>query len=560
MRTTICLAAMAAGAMLVSVVACGSNHKEFGETDTSDAGANTFAFDDGAGIHACQAAQQSRSSVGCEYYAVHMDGWYGANNGCFVSFVANTYTANTHLKVSFAGEDIDLAQFAKIPHGSGKSLTYDDYDPAVGIPPGEVALLFLAGPPETINEEVPANPNSQTPVRCPVAPARSTLTQIHGTGYSYAFRIRTDYPVVAYQVLPYGGGYAAVTGSTLLLPTSAYDTNYLAVNAYKAGTIEGTGMTSMNVVAAENDTKVTILPKVDIVEAPGVAPAKKNVPVTYTLQQGQHLQISQTLELTGSPIQSDKPIGLFAGAPCMGVPAGISYCDHGEQQIPGVSVMGHEHAAVTYRQRVNGKPEHPPWRIVAAVDGTQLQWQPAVGGPTTMNQGDVVEFETGTPFVVRSQDADHPFMLLSYMTGSSAYDLYGDPEFSRSVPTDQYLDRYVFFTDPTYPETNLVIVRRKGANGFADVELDCAGKMGDWQPLNESLQYTRFDLVRHNFAKQGNCDNGRHEMKSSEPFGLWVWGWGTPETDPTTICVSYGYPAGENLVPLTGVIVPPTPR
>jgi hypothetical protein len=51
-------------------------------------------------------------------------------------------------------------------------------------------------------------------------------------------------------------------------------------------------------------------------------------------------------------------------------------------------------------------------------------------------------------------------------------------------------------------------------------------------------------------------------MSSSESFGVYVWGWGTPETRaglnpacgidlPGNTCdISYGYPAGENLVPL----------
>jgi hypothetical protein len=548
-----------AAAMSSGPSCAGKEDAERGFARGNDAGPGGFDFGDGAGIHACAAAQQTRSSVGCEYYAIHMDGSFRANNGCFVAFVANTYDANTRIHVTFAGDEIDLARFAKVPRGAGRSLTYEDYDAARGLAPGDVALLFLAGPPEPGPDPEAVNPNAKVPLRCPIVPARSTLTQIHGSGVSHAFRIRTDYPVVAYQMLPYGGGNAAVTGATLLLPTSAFDTNYIAVNAYAGGNVEGLTDTSLNIVAAEDDTHVTILPKVPILAAPGVRPGKENEPATYTLQQGQHLQITQPKELTGSPVQSDKPIGLYAGQPCMNVPANVPACDHGEQQIPPVRAMGSEHAGVPYRQR-GKRPEKPPWRIIAAVDGTALQWEPAVGGPTTMNQGDVVELETGTPFVVRSQDADHPFLLLEYMSGGSNDDGYGDADVVRSVPTAQYLDRYVFFTDPTYPETNLVVVRKRGSSGYADVELDCAGTIGGWKPFATGFEYAHVDLVRHDFQKQGRCDNGRHEMKSREPFGLWVWGWGSPETKESTTYVSYGYPAGENLVPLTGIVVPPNPR
>ena len=44
------------------------------------------------------------------------------------------------------------------------------------------------------------------------------------------------------------------------------------------------------------------------------------------------------------------------------------------------------------------------------------------------------------------------------------------------MPPEQYLQQYVFFTDPTYPETNLVVVRARGTDGqFHDVNLDCGG-------------------------------------------------------------------------------------
>jgi hypothetical protein len=147
------------------------------------------------------------------------------------------------------------------------------------------------------------------------------------------------------------------------------------------------------------------------------------------------------------------------------------------------------------------------------------------------------------------------------MSGSDTVeDGYGDPEFVRVIPAGQYLQRYVFFTHPTYPETNLVIVREKGPNGFADVELDCSGNLDGWQPVGSAgqFEYTRVDLVRYDFEPKGGCNNGVHEMKSDLPFGLTVWGWGTPQVH--TANVSYGYPAGESVVRLNDIYVPPVPK
>ena len=100
------------------------------------------------------------------------------------------------------------------------------------------------------------------------------------------------------------------------------------------------------------------------------------------------------------------------------------------------------------------------------------------------------------------------------------------------------------------------MTRKRGDAGFADVTLDCAGVLGGWTSVGGGdYEMTRIDLVRHDFQRQGSCDNGRHEMTSAQPFGLTVWGWGTSETREFTGYVSYGYPAGQNLKTLTNIVV-----
>ncbi len=77
--------------------------------------------------------------------------------------------------------------------------------------------------------------------------------------------------MVAYQINPYGGGSAAVTGASLLIPTSAWDTEYMAIHAYDAGP----QLTSLNIVAKEHTT-VTILPKKNIAGGNGLPPGSAN--------------------------------------------------------------------------------------------------------------------------------------------------------------------------------------------------------------------------------------------------------------------------------------------
>src|SRR5262249_15636225 len=154
-------------------------------------------------------------------------------------------------------------------------------------------------------------------------------------------------------------------------------------------------------------------------------------------------------ELTGSVLNSDKPIGFMAGQQCMNMPKGVGYCDHGEQMVPPIKALGDEYVGVMYRPRAM---EPAIWHGIGAVDGTQLTYSSNVGGPATIDQGQVGEFTTSEPFVVKSQDKDHPFMLFTYMTGSQLLPSlaagYGDPDFVISIPPKQYLSDVVFFADP----------------------------------------------------------------------------------------------------------------
>lgn len=485
---------------------------------------------------ACVAAEQNHRSVGCDYYATQMETY--SPGYCYAVFVANTWKAPAKITVEYNGQQLTTASFARIPNGSGSGLTYAPYDATTGLPPGEVAILFLAG-------------SQGSPPNCPVTPA-VPAAYIQGTGIGSSFRITTDVPVVAYQINPYGGGSVAVTAASLLLPTSVWDTNYVAVNVSPRG---AAGSPSLNIVAKEDGTQVTITPKVAVTGGAGVPASGAGQPLTINLDKGQHAQITQQAELTGSAVQSNKPVGFMAGQTCMNMPVNTSYCDHGEQMIPPVKALGMRHVGVMYRPRVPNETS-TFWRIVGAVDGTTLTYSTNVGGPTTINAGQEVTFQTGTPFSVTSQDADHPFMLFTYMTSSQHVSSgYGDPDFVIGVPPEQYLKQYVFFTDPTYPETNLVVIRARGADGnFHDVTLDCAGPLSGWTPIDGGHEYTRVDLSTGNFMGVGNCNNGRHEMKSDAPFGLWVWGWGTPQTSTFTSNVSYGYPGGMNVAPLNAVI------
>jgi len=543
---------------LKEIVNC---YGEVQDTCMSDKGCYNAACDK----NPCEAAELSRSSYGCEYWALKTALLDEAKGACFAAYVANTWSTPVKINVDYAGQVLDVSKFAYVPKGQGSAITYEPYDAANGLGVGEVAILFLA------------RNKTGFVIDCPKPAAITTEVGVSNTGMGKAFHITTDVPVVAYQILPYGGGPSAFTSATLLLPTSAWDKDYVAVNAFKAGMIDVDAEPFLNILAKEDATEVTILPKAAIVGGVGVEAANANEEKKYLLNKGEFLQIEQANELTGSPIKSDKPIGVWGGSSCLYYPLNKEACDSAQQQIPPVKALGNEYVGVSYRPRMSGAETKIPWRIVGAVEGTKLTWEvPAESPvppevPAEIGPGQVVDFEHPGGFVVRSQDAAHAFYLSAYMTGGELYGDEGDPDWVNVIPPAQFLDNYVLFADPTYPETNLVVIRTKSkikSEGFKDVALDCLGSpITGWKPLggdpadpnSHIYEYTRVDLVTGNFQGVDGCSNGRREMSSALPFGVTVWGWGSSAAQGTNF-VSYAYPAGASVQPINEVEITTVPQ
>ncbi len=525
--------------------------------DCNDNVITTCQGDQGCGaggtcVPACDSAAQNKSSIGCDYYAIPADGWSnipefnaGTSDGsCFAAFVTNTWGSPIKVELEFKGQTIDATPFSYIPNGSGNAITYTQV-PSTGIPANQMAIVFLSHYGSTALYKTLCPPS--------VKPAITTVdVGVHGTNKGPSIRLKTSVPSVVYDIYPYGGAATYTASATLLLPTSVWDTNYLAVSAWNPIQQYKWPM-NVGVVAQQDGTQVTISPTNAIVARGTIAGTAKGVPITYNLNKGELLQFAQLSELSGSPIQSNFPVGLWGGHYCMNIPDTSGACDAAHQQIPPVKALGSEYVAVAHRPR--SVSDNPPWRLLGAVDGTTLSYDPPVpGAPTTVASGQLVEFPATGPFVVKSQDDKHPFYLAGHMTGASAggNGLMGDPETVNVVPPQQFLASYIFFTDPTYGETNLVLVRKKTSNGFRDVTLDCGGVVTGWAAIGATdYQWARVDLQKGK-QKVGTCDNGRHEIKSDAPFGITVWGFDTT--------VSYAYPAGASVRPINNVIVPPTPK
>jgi len=516
---------------LHDIITCGDNPTVV-QTCSGDQGCGN-----GGCIDACDAAAQSKSSIGCDYYSIPPDAW--THGSCFAAFVANTWSVPLKPTLVWNGQTIDATPYSYTPQGTGSSITYQAI-PSTGIPANGMAIVF-------INEQ-PSNDVYY--VACP-SNVKVAITNADvmpkGTAIGHAVEIQTSVPAVVYDIYPYGGKLSYMSSATLLLPTTAWDTNFVATTmAETPATTPG-----IDLVAQQDGTQITLLPTTDITAGGGVSAATKNTPVTYTVNKGEFVHIMQTVDasnndLSGSIVQANNPIGVW----------GEHYC-----------------------MTIGSNP--PNWRMVGAVNGTTLTYDPAVSGaPTTINEGQMVEFAGPGAFHVQSQDDKHPFYLAAHRPGgdcdaahqeippvkalgseyaavgneSDNYGL-GGPETVSVIPPGEFLTSYQFFTDPTYGYTDLALVRVKAADDtFKDVTLDClTSPVTGWQALGTSgkYEYTHVD-VQKNGAAVGSCNNGLHTIKSDGLLGITVWGYDE--------AVSYAYPAGASVQPINTVVVPPTPH
>ena len=259
---------------------------------------------------ACSAAKTDPRSVGCDYFATSMDVF--EHGDCFAAYVVNASPTAAHIAVRYDGTDLPAESFTRIPAGSAATLSA--YDPSLGLPPGGAAVLFLGG-------------GSGDPPLCPVASA-VPISSFADTGIFKSFEITTDVPVVAYQINPYGGGAREHHG----IVAAAADERLGHQLRRRRGILPGraSGGTPNRTSSARRSTssRAKTTPSrrsFRSSSSPAAAEFRRATPASRSRSismKGEHAQITQNAELTGSVITANKPIGLMAGHPCMNVPIG----------------------------------------------------------------------------------------------------------------------------------------------------------------------------------------------------------------------------------------------
>jgi len=290
------------------------------------------------------------------------------------------------------------------------------------------------------------------------------------------------------------------TDAFLGLPTDILGTEYINQGYQNVNIINAT---QFGIVAAQDDTSVTITPTVT------TGSRLAGVPYTITLNQGQTYQLRNTLpapaDLSGSIIESNLPIAVFGGHQCANIPMGFTACDYIVEQLPPISTWGQSFVTMPLATRTGGDT----FRVLASQDVTTVSIDGAVA--VTLNRGEIYETILSSPATIT---ADAPVLVTQYSNSSGFDGVTSDPFQVVIPPFEQFLASYTITTPATGFTTNFVNVVAANA-AIGTIMLDgIVIPAADFTPIGSSgFSGTQVAIAL-----------GSHALSGPIPFGITVYG------------------------------------
>jgi len=521
--------------------------------------ANGTACREGTCVHLCRRAEEDRSNVGCEYWAVDLD-------NAVISASLNAASQQFAVVVSNAQPDVVADVIVEEDVSAVGSPTVTRKVAEARIPPNALEV-FKLGP-----KEVDGSPPGSFDVGPGTAHTRN------------AYRVTSTVPVVAYQFNPLENVNVFSNDASLLLPQPALNRggDRAYVVASWPQTIASTDDPATNfgsnlrafltIVGTRANTQVRVKTRARIV--PG-APLLAGVPaggeLTFELQPFEVLNLETgdfNADFTGSLIDANQPVAVFAGseasdAPMFGNLAGRACCaDHLETQLPPARAVGRSYvlARMPNRSRavaragglIDAVDEPEYFRVVAARAG-------ATKVTTSLPAPDdafTLEGEGAARTLTVRQDftllADKPALVADVQASQEAAGVPrglpgGDPSLLIVPPVEQWRSDYVLLTPDKYSFDFLVVMAPAEAKLFVD-GLAVDASVCEVAPVGPRHVVYRcqlsFPVIDPQKAAPLNVTPGRqndgvHRVQADLPVGVIAYGFDG--------FVSYAYAGGTQL-------------
>jgi hypothetical protein len=556
------------------VVACHPGGQSYDVQQVCDKEAGVACLD-GRCQNLCEEARRSRSNVGCEYWAADLDN---------AALGASNNAAAQQFAVVISNPQRDVPVKVRITQDNGEPGDA----PAVSVvAEGEVLpnnlRVFKLGP-----REVDGSPEGEFDTGTGTALTRK------------AYRIETNFPVVAYQFNPLENASVFSNDASLLKPVSALgppDAGGPLTPAYVVvgwpQTIArsdnpdvdfgGTELRAfLTVVGTRAETKVRVTTTARVIPGGPVAETPVGGQIEATLGAYDVLNLETgdfNADFTGTFIEANGPLVVFSGSEASDAPTFTSlskrFCcaDHLEEQIDPIRTAGTQFVAAHGPSRtrtvasagaqVAVVPEPDYFRVVAVFEGdttVTTTLPPPEDSFVLQGRGAFRTVEATRDFLISS---DAPVVLGNVSPSQEAAGIRrglpgGDPSLLVVPPTEQWRSDYVFLTPDKYAFDFLTVVAPPGVEVTLDGEpltedlceiapadgLEPSQRGGAAPPFlvyRCQLSFATIDPTKSAPTNllPGEQNDGVHRVSALVPVGVLVSGFDS--------FVSYSYAAGTQL-------------
>jgi hypothetical protein len=552
------------------VVTCDGSGSRYATMQTCDS-TKGQACRDGSCTQLCDQAAAQLSNIGCEYWGVDLD---NADISPSLNAAAQQYAIVVSNVQPDLPAHVTVEQDDSLP---GETVHATRIVATAVIAPRNLEVFNL-GPREVDGS------------------ADGTFNTGTGTALTrHAYRVTSDFPIVAYQFNPLDNVRVFSNDASQLLPVSGLNTG-VGLAYVVPGWPQTIALTSnpttnfgldlrafLAIVATRPNTHVHVETTARVI--PG-GPFADGIPAgnggDALLQPFDVLNLETgdfDADFTGSTVSADQPVVVFPGSEASDAPEyqtlADRYCcaDHLELQASPVRAVGKSYvlakmpnrtsAVIAAGARIGEIHETEYYRVVAAQGGT-THITTTLPSPwdsfDLKTQGDFQTIPSQNDFVL---DASQPTMVVQVQGGQDSGGVPrglpgGDPSTMAPSPVEQWRSDYVLLTPDKYVFDYLVVVAPSDAHVYIDaVLLDTtnsevtpsdgltAQQRGKQTPpywtYRYQLSYPIIDpnAQSPNNVLQGKQNDGVHHVQADAPVGVIAYGFDS--------YVSYAYAGGTQL-------------
>lgn len=538
--------------------------------------ANGIACRDGSCSDLCGQAAIEKSNVGCEYWAVDLD-------NAMIDPTSNAAAQQFAVVVSNPHPDVPVTIH----------ISQDDGAPGFPPAPTEIATAVIAPFNLTVFKLGPREVDG--------SPEGQYNTGTHTALTRHAYRIRSDYPVVAYQFNPLENVAVFSNDASLLKPREALSfgsegsliTSYVVVGWPQTIAITDDPDTNfssnypinlrafLTIVGTQENTTVRVKTKARVVPGGPIPDTPVGGTIEARLDAFDVLNLETAdfnADFSGSLIEADAPIAVFTGGEASDAPHFTSIsqrrccADHLEDQLDPIRTAGKAFAIahnpkrtrmVTAAGALTAEIDEPDYVRFVAASKQGAVIKTTLPAPDNIIKlkflGDFHEITAYRDFMAESTE---PVIAAQIMATQDAVGVKrgipgGDPSLLIVPPLEQARSNYVFLTPDKYAFDYVTVVAPVGSGVALDGKLlgpdVCevapadgltAEQRGGADPTHYAyrcqLSFPIIDpLTNPPTVMPGNQYDGVHTILASVPVIVTVGGFDS--------YVSYSYAAGTDL-------------